>query len=686
MVWEPLVWLIFFAPLASAVFIGFGIWPTLLGFSGSRTVRLDSGEAETPASSNEHRVRRDPLAYLAAGLTILAVAVSFVLSLTVLGGTINSNGDVPYPPHQWLTVGALDFTVGILMDPLTAIMLVVVTGISLMVHIYSVGYMESEDDRGFARYFGFMSLFTASMVGLVLASNIIQLFVFWELVGLSSYLLIGFWFTRPSAASAAKKAFIVTRIGDFGFLLAIMYLYFNNEAFAAQGLSSIDIRDIYEAVDKGIIAGGVATWIAAGILAGAIGKSGQFPLHTWLPDAMEGPTPVSALIHAATMVAAGVFLVARFFPVFEASATMMNTLVLVGGFTALFAATMGLVMHDIKRVLAYSTISQLGYMMLALGTGAYAVAIFHLFTHAFFKALLFLGSGSVNHASGTFDMRYMGGLRKVMPWTYATFLIGSISLAGILPASGGWSKDEILSAAWAASGVVNNLGFLMALVAVFLTGFYIFRALFMTFEGDFRGGADEDPDDGPHIGQVHLAESPRVMVAPLVVLGAGALLIGFVVNPVFDLGLVPKEWLSEFLGQGPVDVEEQHFNGVLTALAMLIAISGILLAYLMYKAKTISPERLGEAVRPVHTLVYRKYYMDELYEDVITRRLFYGGIARGLDWVDKSVVDRLANWIGWLGANVGTALGQLQTGQLQEYGAAISIGILTILGLYLWFL
>ena len=686
MVWEPLVWLIFFAPLASAVFIGFGIWPTLLDFSGSRTVRLDSGEAETPASSNEHRVRRDPLAYLAAGLTILAVAVSFVLSLTVLGGTINSNGDVPYPPHQWLTVGALDFTVGILMDPLTAIMLVVVTGISLMVHIYSVGYMESEDDRGFARYFGFMSLFTASMVGLVLASNIIQLFVFWELVGLSSYLLIGFWFTRPSAASAAKKAFIVTRIGDFGFLLAIMYLYFNNEAFAAQGLSSIDIRDIYEAVDKGIIAGGVATWIAAGILAGAIGKSGQFPLHTWLPDAMEGPTPVSALIHAATMVAAGVFLVARFFPVFEASATMMNTLVLVGGFTALFAATMGLVMHDIKRVLAYSTISQLGYMMLALGTGAYAVAIFHLFTHAFFKALLFLGSGSVNHASGTFDMRYMGGLRKVMPWTYATFLIGSISLAGILPASGGWSKDEILSAAWAASGVVNNLGFLMALVAVFLTGFYIFRALFMTFEGDFRGGADEDPDDGPHIGQVHLAESPRVMVAPLVVLGAGALLIGFVVNPVFDLGLVPKEWLSEFLGQGPVDVEEQHFNGVLTALAMLIAISGILLAYLMYKAKTISPERLGEAVRPVHTLVYRKYYMDELYEDVITRRLFYGGIARGLDWVDKSVVDRLANWIGWLGANVGTALGQLQTGQLQEYGAAISIGILTILGLYLWFL
>ena len=273
-----------------------------------------------------------------------------------------------------------------------------------------------------------------------------------------------------------------------------------------------------------------------------------------------------------------------------------------------------------------------------------------------------------------------------MPWTYATFLIGSVSLAGILPASGGWSKDEILSASWAAGGIVNNLGFFMALIAVFLTGFYIFRAFFMTFEGDFRGGAEVDPDDGPHIGRVHLAESPIVMIGPLVVLGAGALLIGFLVNPVVDLGVVPTEWLSEFLGQGPVDVKPQHFNGVLTAVAMLIAISGIALAYLMYKSKTISPERLGAAVRPAHTLVYRKYYMDELYEGVITRRLFYSGIARGLDWIDKSVVHRLSNGIGWLGANFGTALGQVQTGQLQEYGAAISIGILTIIGLYLWFL
>ena len=261
-----------------------------------------------------------------------------------------------------------------------------------------------------------MSLFTASMVGLVLASNVIQVFVFWELVGLCSYLLIGFWYTRPSAANAAKKAFIVTRVGDFGFLLAILYLFFNQEAIGSMGLNGLDIADLYKAVEVGVITSGVATWIAAGIFAGAIGKSGQFPLHTWLPDAMEGPTPVSALIHAATMVAAGVFLVARFFPVFQASDEMMIVVAIVGGVTAIFAASMGLVMNDIKRVLAYSTVSQLGYMMLALGVGAYSFAIFHLFTHAFFKALLFLGSGSVNHASGTFDMRFMGGLRKYMPW------------------------------------------------------------------------------------------------------------------------------------------------------------------------------------------------------------------------------------------------------------------------------
>ena len=289
-----------------------------------------------------------------------------------------------------------------------------------MVQVYSLGYMRG--DPGYSRYFAIMSLFTASMIGLVISSNIVQLYVFWELVGVCSYLLIGFWFHRPAAVAAAKKAFLVTRIGDFGFLLAILYLFLNRGAFQAQSLDPLAIKDIYQAiplVQDGTLAalGGMGlTWLALGIFAGAMGKSAQFPLHVWLPDAMEGPTPVSALIHAATMVAAGVFLVARFFPVFDASSDAMQTVALVGAFTAIFAATMGLATNDIKRVLAYSTVSQLGFMIAALGIGAYGAAIFHLFNHAFFKALLFMGAGSVNHATGTFDMRYMGGLRKAMPW------------------------------------------------------------------------------------------------------------------------------------------------------------------------------------------------------------------------------------------------------------------------------
>ena len=422
MIPEAAVWLIFFLPLASFVLIALVIRPFF----------------------KQHSI--------AAGhLTVLAIGASLVLSLWALGSVVSADesqlgkhGEVDWSPHSWLTVGNFDFALGILMDPLTAIMLVVVTGVSLMVQVYSVGYMRG--DQGYARYFAYMSLFTASMIGLVLASNIVQLYVFWELVGLCSYLLIGFWYDRPAAAAAAKKAFIITRIGDLGFLLAIMYLFFNSGSFEAQGLNSLVITDIYTAVAVGgVVTSGVITWIALGIFAGAVGKSAQFPLHTWLPDAMEGPTPVSALIHAATMVAAGVFLVARFFPVFEASTTAMNTVAVIGGITAIFAASMGLVMFDIKRVLAYSTISQLGFMMLALGVGAYSAAIFHLFTHAFFKALLFMCSGSVGHATGTFDMRYMGGLRRVMPWTYATFLIGGLSLAGIFPLAGFWSKDEILT-------------------------------------------------------------------------------------------------------------------------------------------------------------------------------------------------------------------------------------------------
>ena len=674
MISEFLVWITLFAPLASFVVIGFVIWP--MAYARSKT---------NPEQG------LDILGKSAGWLTILAIGVSFVISMAALFSTISNHGHIEYPSHEWLSVGDFTLNVGILMDPLTAVMLVVVTGVSLMVQIYSLGYMSEEENRGFSRYYAYMSLFTTSMVGLVLASNIIQVFVFWELVGLCSYLLIGFWFTRPSAANAAKKAFIVTRVGDFGFLLAIMYLFFQQDTMSFAGLNGLDIPDLYAGVETGIIAGGVATWIAAGIFAGAVGKSGQFPLHTWLPDAMEGPTPVSALIHAATMVAAGVFLVARFFPVFQASDEMMIVVAVIGAFTAIFAASMGLVMNDIKRVLAYSTVSQLGYMMLALGVGAYAFAIFHLFTHAFFKALLFLGSGSVNHASGTFNMRYMGGLRRYMPWTYFTFLIGSLALAGIFPLAGFWSKDEILASAFHEGTGLGYVVYALGLTAAFMTAFYMFRALFMTFSGEFRGGAateaaESDDAEELHLGHVSLHESPWTMVAPMVVLAVLAVIAGFVFNPLTNLGVVPVHWFTHFMGEGFIAVKVPDFDIALAVVSTVVAVSGIFLAYMMYYRQAWSAEAVGRRFSSIYTLLSAKYYFDELYEDTIVRKFFYGGVARVLDWGDKNIVDRIANMIGWFGANVGSMLRQFQTGQIQQYAAAISIGVTVILGLYIWFL
>ena len=647
MITESWVWLIFFLPLGSFLAVALFIRPFFNRFAG-----------------------------LSGRLTVLAVGGAFGLSLWALRSVISEPTVADeWEAISWLEIGTLDVSVGILLDPLTAIMLVLVTGVSLLVQIYSTGYMRG--DPGYARYFALMSLFTASMVGLVIAGNIVQLYVFWELVGLCSYLLIGFWYHRPAAAAAAKKAFIVTRIGDFGFLLALMYLFFNAGAFDP-GMNPLHIPDINEAAKAGLLASGVVTWIAIGIFAGAVGKSGQFPLHTWLPDAMEGPTPVSALIHAATMVAAGVFLVARFFPLFEQSTVALNTVAIIGGVTAVFAASMGLVMNDIKRVLAYSTISQLGYMMLALGTGAYAAAIFHLFTHGFFKALLFLGSGSVSHATGTFDMRFMGGLRRHMPWTYTTFLIGALSLAGVFPLAGFWSKDEILAHAWEGRTAVSQLVFWLALVAVFMTAFYMFRALFMTFEGEFKGGADAEPGSDEQARGVHLAESPGVMVGPLVILAGASVLAGFLVNPPLDLGVIPGHWLSSFLHS-----EAESFNLGVAVLSTVVAFAGIALAYLMYWSGRVSPVRVAERLRTAHDLLYRKYYFDEAYERILIAGVFYGAVARSVDWADRSIVDGLVRNIDKVGRNAGRAMAQVQAGQLQTYGLAISLGVLAILGVYL---
>ncbi len=677
---EAAAWAIFFLPLASFVLIAFVIRPFLNRYAA-----------------------------LSGYVTILAIGAAFVLSVMALAAVYDGHGEIGWEPHSWIVIGELEISLGILMDPLTAVLLVVITGVSLLVQIYSQGYMK--DDTGYSRYFAFMSLFTASMLGLVLARNIIQMYVFWELVGLCSYLLIGFWYNRPSAAAAAKKAFIVTRLGDVGFLLAILYLFFHKDAFISQGLNPFDINHINLIAVGGELGGaqvvalstGVITWIALGIFAGAVGKSAQFPLHVWLPDAMEGPTPVSALIHAATMVVAGVFLVARFFPLFEASTTAMNTVAIIGGFTAIFAASMGLVMNDIKRVLAYSTVSQLGYMMLALGVGAYEAAIFHLFNHAFFKALLFLGSGSVQHASGTFDMRYMGGLRKHMPWTYATFLIAALSISGIFPLAGFWSKDEILAGAFNHGGDVGSLVFIMALVAAFMTAFYMFRALFMTFHGEFKGGAEAEhagqQSDHPvhlqeqdaHVGEhaVHLGESPRVMAIPMIILAVPSVVSGFLGNPLnaaWGLGIVPAHWFAHLMGYVDlVNVEPAKFDITIASGSTIVALAGIGLAYLMYQARSVRPEAVGAALKPAYAAAYDKYHFDQVYEDWITRKGFYSVLAGTTDWFDKNIVDRIGDGIGFLGRNFGRLVATLETGQVQAYGIGISAGVLFILiGFLIW--
>jgi len=595
-------------------------------------------------------------------LTIGAVGISCVLSLWVLSAVIAAPEHIlPIDDIQWAVIGNLNIHIGVMVDALTAVMVVVVTFVSLMVQIYSQGYMKG--DPGYLRYYACMSLFTACMLGLVLADNILFMFVFWEGVGLGSYLLIGFWFHKPSAANAAKKAFIVTRLGDFGFLAAILILYAQTGTF--------DTETLYTLVAAGTLAGTTLTWVAIGIFSGAAGKSAQFPLHVWLPDAMEGPTPVSALIHAATMVAAGVFLVARFYPLFEHSTEAMAVVAVIGAFTAIFAASIGLVMNDIKRVLAYSTISQLGFMMLGLGVGSVAIGIFHLFTHAFFKALLFLGSGSVNHGTGTFDMRLMGGLRKAMPWTYITFVIGSLSLAGIWPLAGFWSKDEILVAAFNNNPVL----FALAIITVFMTAFYMFRAIFMTFHGEYRGGAE--PEHGGH-GDAHSHrphESPAVMVAPLVILSLLAIGIGWINVTGF---------FSQLMGHGEAEHISfaQGFFGVLThtlpLVSLIVALAGIFLAYAMYCVKWISPEKIGKAFKPVYIMLSRKYWMDELYENVIVKTILYNGIFKVMAMFDSSVVDGTVNGAARGTALAGGALRKLQTGQTQLYVISIAIGAVAI--------
>jgi NADH-quinone oxidoreductase subunit L len=520
--------------------------------------------------------------------------------------------------------------------------------------------------------------------------------------------LIGFWYHKPSAAAAAKKAFVVTRFADLGLVMALVGIYYGmNDTAVSMGYNVFNIQHLPEVAREAIAAGMLSTaaftWILLGIFAGAAGKSGQFPLHVWLPDAMEGPTPVSALIHSSTMVCAGVYLIARLFPVFSLPDAETAALVVagVGGFTAIFSASMGIVMYDIKRVLAYSTLSQLGYMMLGLGSMAYgaanandpahaqhlmeigfAIGMFHLFTHAFFKSMLFLASGSLQHSTGTFDMRLMGGLRKHMPWTFAIFVIGSLALAGIWPLAGFWSKDGILLYSYDEAPAPF---FWFAMITVFMTALYMFRAVFMTFFGKWRGGDLSGLHHGgahdEHAHQeVHPHESPLVMVGPMVILCILAIGSGWAIGSLSVVKFLGGEWHGFFALFTKFEMNAEHG---LPLFALLVALAGIVIAYAIYGAQWISNEAIGRAFKPIRTLWYRKYYLDELYEDVIVRGLLMGVIFRAAAWFDAVVVDGIVNGAAILGRQLGGLLRKAHTGQLQEYGIGMGFGVVVMLAVAL---
>ncbi len=590
----------------------------------------------------------------AAYVGILFTAVSFLLAVATFWARFQEGAGDEKFPIDWLHVGDIVIRMGYEVNQLNAMMLVIVTFVSLLVQIYSKGYMHG--DERFPVFYQYLALFTFSMLGLVISPNLLQVYIFWELVGVCSFLLVGYYFYKPEAKAAAKKAFMVTRIGDLGLFIGICLLFWWTGSF--------EYDEIFTNIALGKMEPWMITLAAILIFIGAVGKSGQFPLHTWLPDAMEGPTPVSALIHAATMVAAGVYLVAATYPLFIASETALNVVAYVGGFTAIFAASIGLTQRDIKRVLAYSTVSQLGYMMLALGVAGaagYVAGTFHLMTHAFFKALLFLAAGSVIHAVHTQDVFEMGGLWKKMRITAVTFLIGCLAIAGVPPFAGFWSKEAILGAVYAAHRFDLLL---IAILAAFFTAFYMFRLFFLTFAGKFRG---------EHEGH----ESPAVMTAPLVILATLAVIAGFVNTP---FAPVLHEWLLNGNTGAAIEMafgqEEGHAAAWLQVIAILVSVLGILLAYLMYAKKSVSPDFIARPLPWLYQLSYRKYYVDELYHYVFVKPLSWLGLI--LNWFDRYVVDGLVsltaavtNWIGSLHA-------RMQNGQIQSYGAVVLLGLLLL--------
>ena len=595
------------------------------------------------------------------GLSVAAV-LAYVVAFNYFTMPRNAEGvfDTLQPINfEWLRFTEhLHIDLGILLDPISVMMLVVITTVSLMVHIYSMGYMHGE--KGFQRYYAFLSLFSFSMLGLVVATNIFQMYIFWELVGVSSYLLIGFYYTKPAAVSASKKAFIVTRFADLGFLIGILILSFFTETFDFATLMSNPSALVSETAGMTFMGCSVAAWAMALIFMGGAGKSAMFPLHIWLPDAMEGPTPVSALIHAATMVVAGVYLVARLFPMYCAVPEVLELITWVGAITALYAAVVACVQTDIKRVLAFSTISQIAFMMGALGVASdvdlhtglgYMASMFHLFTHAMFKALLFLGAGCIIHAVHSNEMSVMGGLRKYMPVTHVTFLIACLAIAGIPPFSGFFSKDEILTACFAFSPV---MGYVMTFIAG-MTAFYMFRLYYCIFWG--HENKELHAEHVPH-------ESPLTMTFPLMVLAAVTCLAGFIPFGHFVTG----DGLS-------YDI---HLDGGVAATSCVVAVLAIALATFMY-ARSEQPvaDALARRFPKLHRAAYRRFYMDEAWL-FVTKRIIFRCVSAPLAWFDRHVIDGFMNFLAWATRASAEEVQPMQSGRIQAYVIWFLSGIILL--------
>jgi len=671
-----------------------------------------------------------PSEFITTGLLLISAVLSWVVFIPVAfgDGLVGAVGDghaavLKVEVMRWIQVGEMDLRWTLRVDTLTAIMLVVVNTVSALVHIYSIGYMNEDPHR--SRFFAYLSLFTFAMLMLVTADNFLQMFFGWEGVGLASYLLIGFWYTRPSATAAAMKAFIVNRVGDFGFALGIF------GAFLVLG--HIDFDGAFHAVDEFAETGlpviqflswqlDAMTVICLLLFMGAMGKSAQFLLHTWLPDAMEGPTPVSALIHAATMVTAGVFMVARLSPLFETSPVALTVVIVIGAITAFFAATVGLVQNDIKRVIAYSTCSQLGYMFVALGVGAYSAGVFHLFTHAFFKALLFLGAGSVIHAMHhEQDMRNMGGLRKKIPITYAMMMIGTLALTGVgIPGTnfgfaGFFSKDAIIESAYAYGGNVGSLAFWLLVVAALFTSFYSWRLVHLTFHGSPRDAqhshtahpepAHADPEthrepiddsnlddhvhdavshaDAHHHGSAydHAHESPNVMLVPLYVLAAGAVLAGVVFYGMFfhDVEHIEHFFAGSIYVDHQIIEDAHHVPAWVKWSATVAMVLGFAAAWYMYIRRPDVPGRLAAANPGLYRFLLNKWYFDELYNTIFVRPALWIGNAIWKGFDDWLVDGKIAEGLGRRVQNVTSWVVRLQSGYLYHYAFAMLIGIAALL-------